>query len=468
MPRVCPVKSIWDEKEVVRVLKEKHAIKLWHWLIWDAASKGGMAEGAEGSLESAPFDKWIVARDEVQAILSGDFRISTSKVVETLHSARGDSTKLLIELQDGHRIETVIMKHAKHSTVCVSSQIGCKMGCRFCATGTMGIIGDLTSGEIIEQLMHANQVTKIRNVVMMGMGEPLNNYENVKQAVLFMIDDRRFGLSPRQVTVSTVGVLKNMKRLSDEMPLVNLALSLHAPSQEIRVKIVPSASAHHIDRLLQAVDYHIQRGGNKFNLSLGVEIDDVEELEKTMASSSSSSFALKKKKLHQSGIMIEYILIQDVNDLEEHAHLLGHLLRPRREFVLLNLIPYNPTSVAEDYKPPTEESVQRFFEILKSDQYGIHTRVRGEKGQDIEGACGQLALVKPSTARSGMDIEDYGDVDRRGEKKDKPKRGGKTSTSVDNSGTQRLACVGAWLSLPFLCMSIIALRHVRSFSSIRI
>ena len=195
----------------------------------------------------------------VSTILSEYVRFS-SRIVERLESGRGDATKLLIELQDGHHVETVIMRHKGkgHTTVCVSSQIGCQMGCKFCATGMMGIIGDLTSGEIIEQLVYANSIERIRNVVFMGQGEPLNNFENVKRAVQFMVDTRRFALSPRQVTVSTVGVLKNMKRLTDELPLVNLALSLHAPNQTTRLKIVPTAGAARIDKLMTAVDYHVQ------------------------------------------------------------------------------------------------------------------------------------------------------------------------------------------------------------------
>eukprot|EP01035_Chromulina_nebulosa_P017071 gene17071-22583_t len=133
------------------------------------------------------------------------------------------------------------------------------MGCKFCATGTMGIIGDLTSAEILEQLSHANEVSKIRNVVFMGMGEPLQNYDNVKNAVLFMIDNQRYALSPRHVTVSTVGVVKNMYRLTEDIPSVNLALSLHAPNQQTRLKIVPTASAHKIDKLMAAIDNHIKR-----------------------------------------------------------------------------------------------------------------------------------------------------------------------------------------------------------------
>jgi adenine C2-methylase RlmN of 23S rRNA A2503 and tRNA A37 len=129
----------------------------------------------------------------IQRLLT-EFVKFTVRVTEKIEAAKGDTTKLLIALQDGHQIEAVVIRHMHHATVCVSSQIGCQMGCRFCATGTMGIIGDLTAGEIVEQLVLADMVTRIRNVVFMGMGEPLNNYDNVKLAVQFMIDDKRFAL----------------------------------------------------------------------------------------------------------------------------------------------------------------------------------------------------------------------------------------------------------------------------------
>ena len=449
--RNLPLLSIWDEDVILRWVKKPQAINLWKYLIRTTAvaedhleekeedDEDEQDDGAEkkNELARAPYRRWAIRQEAFDSLVANAL-MHTTKVVERLDSARGDSTKLLIELQDGHRIETVIMRHLKHTTVCVSSQIGCKMGCRFCATGTMGIIGDLTSGEIIEQLIHASRVARVRNVVFMGMGEPLNNYENVKLAVEFMIDDKRFGLSPRQVTVSTVGVLKNMRRLSDELPMVNLALSLHAPSQSVRIKIVPAAGAHHIDKLLEAVDYHIQKrdkhlesvsgksnSGSSSNSSSssssggkgsgGVRAatnagDDAPPFSHGPWLAGAGEFSLWRRRLHQAGVMIEYILIKDINSLEEHAHELGRLLAPRREYVLLNLIPYNPTTVAEDYEPPSDDTVQRFSKICTSDPYRLHTRVRGEKGQDIEGACGQLALVKPGSSRrpSSADIEDFG------------------------------------------------------------
>ena len=484
--RDLPLKSLWDEEILGVYLKPVHYVKMYNWLIHSPESRG-----LETVVEDIPWERLFSMGIGVKgAAVARELSMCTTKVVERLDSSRGDSTKLLIELQDGHRIETVVMRHPSHSTVCVSSQIGCKMGCRFCATGTMGIIGDLTSGEIIEQFMHASKVAKIRNVVFMGMGEPLNNFENVKRSVLFLSDNKRFGLSPRQITVSTVGVLKYMRRLSDELPLVNMALSLHAPSQSVRIKIVPTAGAHHIDKLLEAIDYHISRdkklarlleSGNRrisnSNSSVKRTADDIPSLpgddDDAQSSASEPIYGPGglKRSMHSSGVMIEYILIQEINDREEHAHELGRLLGPRNAFVLLNLIPYNPTSVAEDYEPPTDEAVRRFYEICTSAPYLLHTRVRGEKGQDIEAACGQLALVKPGESRSravSIDVEDLGATGRNieGAAAANRSRGGK-ARSVAGSGrhsteggdaantpSTKWMSVGLWLGLPALAVAL--------------
>ena len=491
--RELPLKSLWDEEILGGYLKPLHYVKMYNWLIHSTESKG-----LETPLEDIPWDRFFSMGLGVKgAAIARDLSMCTTKVVERLDSSRGDSTKLLIELQDGHRIETVVMRHPNHSTVCVSSQIGCKMGCRFCATGTMGIIGDLTSGEIIEQFMHASKVAKIRNVVFMGMGEPLNNFENVKRSVLFLSDNKRFGLSPRQITVSTVGVLHNMRRLSDELPLVNMALSLHAPSQSVRIKIVPAARAHHIDKLLEAIDYHISRdkklarlleSGNRrtsnsnSNSSHGSSSgkrsaeapsapgDDDDADIQSSASEPTYGYGPggPRRNMHISGVMIEYILIKDINDREEHAHELGRLLGPRTAFVLLNLIPYNPTSVAEDYEPPTDEAVRRFYDICTAAPYLLHTRVRGEKGQDIEAACGQLALVKPGEGRSravSIDVEDLGTNGRkiesaaaanrpRGSKVKSAAGAGRHSTEGDNTSSTKWMSMGLWLGLPALAVAL--------------
>ena len=282
----------------------------------------------------------------------------------------------------------------------------------------MGIIGDLTAGEIIEQVIHANQVTKIRNVVFMGMGEPLNNWENVKSAVEFLIDTRTLGLAARHVTVSTVGVIHNMRRLTQELPTVNMALSLHAPNQEVRLKIVPTAKAHKFDKLIEALDYHLKNAKRK----------------------SSKLF------LRESAVMIEYILIKNVNDRPEHAHELGKLLGPRKHNILLNLIPYNPTDVADDFYPPSQDDIQNFFDIVTSDEYGVYCRVRQEMGQDIDGACGQLAL-KSHAEKSAegeekrVDIEEVSSGERRSIQK---KLGGRVRKLRNESPVPQDINVGLW------------------------
>lgn len=170
------LKSVWDEHLIAPLLPlQKHRNKLWTYLI--AHCKPSHCDNSSdkkhvSSFDNVPFREWNLPV-ETSRNISADFSLFTTTVVEKKESYRGDTTKLIVRLQDGHEVETVVIRHLGHATVCVSSQIGCQMGCKFCATGTMGIIGDLTAGEIVEQLIHANAVTKIRNVVFMGMGEPL-------------------------------------------------------------------------------------------------------------------------------------------------------------------------------------------------------------------------------------------------------------------------------------------------------
>lgn len=408
-----PLTSLWEESAFYAILDEcnsthSHAIKLWNWLI----------RNPDKTIDDAPFRTWSVPK-KADELIKEKLTLFTTKVVEKHISNRGDTTKLLIELQDGHRVETVIMKHPSHATVCVSSQIGCQMGCKFCATGTMGIIGDLTAGEIIEQLVHANAITRIRNVVFMGMGEPLNNYDNVKSAVQFMIDPRRFGLGLKHITVSTVGVVKNMYRLTDDLPGIGLAFSLHGPNQETRLKIVPAASAHKLDKLMAAIDYHISKNADPHKT---------------------------KHNMKNTVVMIEYILIQDVNDLPEHAHELGQLLAPRKLHLYLNLIPYNPTDVTEEFHPPTQKRIDDFYNICVS--YGVFSKVRQEMGQDIAGACGQLALVNPTTANNVVgDIEDIHTKNKKNAAVRQEKR-----DNGDDAQPVAESQVGSWLNLNSVSM----------------
>ena len=207
--------------------------------------------------------------ERMYRLLETTFAPFTTTVVTESPSSDGSTIKLLIKLQDDHLVESVIMRYggegqraSNRATLCVSSQVGCKMGCTFCATGTMGLSGNLTAGEILEQLMHANRVLaptgkRIRNIVFMGMGEPLDNYDSVRDAVRAMCDPNRFGLAWGHVTVSTVGVVDRMRQMRVDMPLVNLALSLHAPTQESRW--IPELGCGQQQRGLQLVVDHLLR-----------------------------------------------------------------------------------------------------------------------------------------------------------------------------------------------------------------
>ncbi|CAE7167900.1 rlmN, partial [Symbiodinium necroappetens] len=327
------------------------------------------------------------------------FARCTSRV-QSWHSkaARGEG-KLVLELQDGQCIETVIIEHGgpkPRATVCVSSQIGCKMGCRFCATGTMGLRAQLHAGEILEQLLHAKQYASptapIRNVVFMGMGEPLDNYPAVLGALKALtIGSRAFGLALKNVTVSTVGVPGKIRQLAADCPAANLALSLHAPMQDLRSTIVPSATSNKLDALLREVDEYGALTGNK--------------------------------------VMMEYILIEGVNTSAETAHALGSLLARQRALVMLNLIPYNPTASGDGngYQAPTDAACKVFRNIVAEyrrccDAPGSASIADAQAGAPLLctirwstvpgqaqlAACGQLALesAKPATPVQLHDIED--------------------------------------------------------------
>jgi sorting nexin-8 len=205
-----------------------------------------------------------------------DFVTFTSRIQQKLISSDRSTTKLIVELHDGQVVESVLMRYhrkgAGRASLCVSSQCGCAMGCTFCATGTMGLSGNLTSAEILEQMILANSVLAdeyqeqedkskrldlVRNVVFMGMGEPLDNYKNVVEACRAMMDPKRWNLAHGRVTVSTVGLISQIRKLTKELPEVSLALSLHAPNQEMRTAIVPSAARYPIEQLIDALDNHM-------------------------------------------------------------------------------------------------------------------------------------------------------------------------------------------------------------------
>ena len=302
----------------------------------------------------------------------------SSEVVHEQLNERNDTRKLLIRLADGFTIESVVMEHAyRRVTVCVSSQVGCKMGCRFCATSKLGELANLTGGEIVEQVLHASMHSglNVTNVVFMGQGEPLNNARAVRESVRLLINHKLFSLSPKRVTISTVGVAPGVEAMADDDDLmrVSLALSLHAPTQELRQKIVPSAGKNRLERLIPACERLLDRKGAGARL------------------------------------MIEYCAIHGINDSDDCARMLGSILPAYN--VVFNVIPLNPSeSLDPSLKPPTEERLQSIVRILANEK-GRFCTIRHEMGQDADAACGQLSLkVSPEQQGQGESIVDMEDT----------------------------------------------------------
>ncbi|XP_010556013.1 PREDICTED: uncharacterized protein LOC104825385 [Tarenaya hassleriana] len=317
------------------------------------------------------------------SLLHSKFKPLTSSLHSLFHSTDGATSKLLIKLQSGALVEAVIMRYdtrlgkyrgnprlgGLRSTLCISSQVGCKMGCKFCATGTMGFKNHLTSGEILEQLVHASRLSDIRNVVFMGMGEPLNNYSAVVDAVRVMTRPP-FQLSPKRITISTVGVVHAISKLHNDLPGINLAVSLHAPVQDIRCQIMPAARAFPLEKLMDALR------------------------------------AFQKNS--QQKIFIEYIMLDGVNDEEQHARQLGELLKTFE--VVVNLIPFNPIGSSSQFRTSSEEKVSSFQRILR-ETYNIRTTIRKQMGQDISGACGQLVVNQPDSNKPPRSVELITDIE---------------------------------------------------------
>ena len=280
----------------------------------------------------------------------------------TQHSSDGYTHKFLLNLADGQAIETVIMRfearrelpeQTRRYTACISTQAGCAMGCVFCATGQMGFTRHLTAGEIVGQVLFvqrylAERGASLRNIVLMGMGEPLHNYENTMQAIETMTDHKGLAIAPRHITLSTVGLPHAIRRMADEGRRVNLAVSLHGATDTQRQALVPPAKKWPLADLLAACRYY--------------------------------TAALRRR------IFFEWALIEGENDTAEQAHELGRLLQDQTAHI--NLIPLNPTAGYAG-QPSQPERVRAFQAILA--QYGLPSTVRQRRGIDIDAGCGQLA-----------------------------------------------------------------------------
>lgn len=290
--------------------------------------------------------------------------LSVLKRVQVEESKDGETTKFLWALEDNKYVESVLIRSGQRRTVCVSSQVGCNARCSFCASGQKGLIRHLTAGEIVEQVVRVQQALqdkqeRVSHLVFMGMGEPLDNIDAVLRAIFILTDPLLGGFSQRRITLSTVGRIEGIERLIREDIRVNLALSLHAPNQKTREKIVPYARQNPLSDLLNTV-----RG-----------------------------YAAATKR----DMTYEYVLLAGINDRIEDAKELGHLLR--KDQCCVNLIPYNPVPNRR-LKRPTKEAIAAFRKELFA--AGVNNTCRYTKGKDIAAACGQLALQE-SGRISGRD-----------------------------------------------------------------
>lgn len=330
--------------------------------VWRAIYKEGRSS----------FDDMTNLSKDLRGILAQNYSIGNAATVISKKSADSSTDKILFKLPDGELIETVLMRYEPdghrrgRKTVCVSTQAGCALGCTFCATGQQGFRRNLTPGEITEQVLtmerlalaedkeeiqagtrSRGELQGVTNVVFMGMGEPLANYENMMESIRVLNDPKGIGIGARHITVSTVGLVPGIKKLAKENIQINLAVSLHAPDNETRSETMPVNKRYPIEELIEACKYFVTETNRR--------------------------------------IFIEYVLLKGQNDTSMHANKLGRILKDLLCHV--NLIPVNPTDDGP-YHRTTYKEAQRFQSDLKT--FNVPSTVRMEKGIDIDAGCGQL------------------------------------------------------------------------------
>jgi 23S rRNA (adenine2503-C2)-methyltransferase len=351
-----------------------HAALLWRYLYWECAESWS-------DMTKMPA--------KVLRALAAETSLAAAPVARETHSSDGFTRKYLLSLADHKVIETVLMRFTGRVTACISSQAGCAMGCVFCATGQRGFERHLTTAEIVAQAVHVQRIlrrgvvervvpnapdgepiaeaeTRLRNVVLMGMGEPLHNFDAVMKAVDIMLDSAGLSLSPDRITLSTVGVVPGILRLAEEnSPRVHLAVSLHGATQAERAALVPVAKKWPLDELMAACQTYLEKTGRR--------------------------------------IFYEWTLIEGSNDTPEQARALGRLLagveqrvppearRNRRPLTQVNLIPLNPTPGFVG--TPTRTAAAAVFQSILADEFGLPSTVRQRRGIDIAAGCGQLAAM---------------------------------------------------------------------------
>jgi 23S rRNA (adenine2503-C2)-methyltransferase len=290
--------------------------------------------------------------------LAAEFQFWVARQIAHRHALDG-TEKLLLEVPGGGRIECVLLREGRRRSICISSQVGCAMGCVFCASGLDGVERNLTAGEIVEQILRLQHLLpadeRLSHIVVMGMGEPLANLDAVLAALDVASRDDGLAISARRITISTVGLPAAINRLAKDCPRYHLAVSLHAPNDALRNEIVPINRRIGLAEIISAADHYFTASGRR--------------------------------------LTFEYVLLGGINDRPEHARQLAALLRGRT--AMLNVIPYNPVA-GLPYQTPTPACQQRFREILERASINVQFRVR--KGDEIDAACGQLRRSIPNGA----------------------------------------------------------------------
>ena len=295
------------------------------------------------------FDEMTNLSAKLRQQLKEQFTFTTLRLVEFQESKEDGTRKYLFELPDGNMVESVWMKYHHGNSVCISSQVGCRMGCKFCASTLDGLERNLQASEMLEQIYEITRHTgeRVSNIVVMGTGEPMDNYDNLIHFLKLISDEKGLNISQRSITVSTCGLVPKMRELADEKLSITLALSLHATTDEKRKEIMPIANSYTIRELMDACSYYFERTGRR--------------------------------------ISFEYSLIGGVNDSEQEAEALAALAMPLHAHV--NLIPVNPV-VERGFRESGKAAVLAFKNKLEKKQ--INVTIRREMGRDIDGACGQL------------------------------------------------------------------------------
>ncbi len=321
--------------------KKSRALQVWDWLYRKRVTT---------------FADMTDVNQECVQLLEDNFSIQT--LTEHIKQEAADGTiKFLFKLQDGNLIETVMMRQKYGISVCVTTQVGCNIGCSFCASGLLAKSRDLSSGEIVEQIMnvqlHLDQIGKgdsVTNVVVMGIGEPFDNFENLLDFLGVIMDHKGLAIAAKRITVSTSGLANKIYEFADTKIPVNLAISLHAPNNELRTRIMKINRAIPIEKLMESLEYYLEKTNRR--------------------------------------LTIEYILLKDVNDHKEEAEQLADLLHNMKHQLYVNLIPYNPVDEHSQYQRSEKESMLQFYDTLK--KRGVNCKIRQEHGTDIDAACGQL------------------------------------------------------------------------------